>query len=252
MQYGVALISLLLVCMLSWFFSRTMTTSALSKVTLLGQTQAQNIDIELFNDYKFSIDQLMELAGLAVATAVSKSYPELGPVLIVCGPGNNGGDGLVAARHLAMFGYTTSVVYPKAPSRHPFPPMLHQVREMGISVSETLPSDLSHYTCIVDAVFGFSFSGEIRAPFGVVIDALKETQTPIASIDVPSGWDVEKETPEGLKPDVLISLTAPKLCARYFTGRHHWLGGRFVPPAMMVKYNFSLPKYEGTEQVVLL
>ena len=66
------------------------------------------------------------------------------------------------------------------------------------------------------------------------------------------GWDVEKETPEGLKPDVLISLTAPKLCARYFTGRHHWLGGRFVPPAMMVKYNFSLPKYEGTEQVVLL
>ena len=58
---------------------------------------------------------------------------------------------------------------------------------MGISVSETLPSDLSHYTCIVDAVFGFSFSGEIRAPFGVVIDALKETQTPIASIDVPSG-----------------------------------------------------------------
>ena len=63
MQYGVALISLLLACMLSWFFSRTMTTSALSKVTLLGQTQAQNIDIELFNDYKFSIDQLMELAG---------------------------------------------------------------------------------------------------------------------------------------------------------------------------------------------
>ena len=58
---------------------------------------------------------------------------------------------------------------------------------MGISVSDTLPSDLSHYTCIVDAVFGFSFSGEVRAPFDVIIDALKLTETPIASVDVPSG-----------------------------------------------------------------
>ena len=51
-----------------------------------------------------------------------------------------------------------------------------------------------------------------------------------------SGWDVEKGPPDGsetpkLMPDALISLTAPKKCAKYFQGRYHFLGGRFVPPA---------------------
>ena len=67
------------------------------------------------------------IAGLAVAKAVEKSYPNRGEVLVVCGPGNNGGDGLVAARHLALFNYKPTVVYPKQPNKHPFPSLLHQV-----------------------------------------------------------------------------------------------------------------------------
>lgn len=56
----------------------------------------------------FSVDQLMELAGLSVASAILAEYPpdRCANVLIVAGPGNNGGDGLVAARHLYHFGYT--------------------------------------------------------------------------------------------------------------------------------------------------
>lgn len=73
----------------------------------LGQEEAQNIDLELFNDYAFSVDQLMELAGYSVAVALAKSYPleslSKPDVLIISGPGNNGGDGLVAARHLKLF-----------------------------------------------------------------------------------------------------------------------------------------------------
>lgn len=55
----------------------------------------------------FSVDQLMELAGLSVATATCKAFPpsEYSRVLVVAGPGNNGGDALVAARHLKHFGY---------------------------------------------------------------------------------------------------------------------------------------------------
>jgi len=236
-------------------FSQLMSRS-MSNVTYLGQEQAQNIDIELFDDYKFSIDQLMELAGLAVAKAVEKSYPSRGEVLVVCGPGNNGGDGLVAARHLALFNYKPTVVYPKQPSKHPFPSLLHQVKAMGVIVSSTLPSDLSPYTCIVDAVFGFSFKGanNIRAPFDTIIPALVNTSVPIASVDVPSGWEVEQGSSDSslIQPDILISLTAPKLCARHFRGRHHWLGGRFVPPSLALKYSLSLPEYPGSDQIVLI
>lgn len=72
----------------------------------LSQEEAQNIDLELFNEYSFSVDQLMELAGLSVAVALTKAYPrgqDHPNVLICSGPGNNGGDGLVAARHLKLF-----------------------------------------------------------------------------------------------------------------------------------------------------
>jgi NAD(P)H-hydrate epimerase len=49
-------------------------------------------------------------------------------------------------------------------------------------------------------------------------------------VDIPSGWDVENGPQEGCieDPEVLISLTAPKLCAKHFKGRH-FIGGRFVP-----------------------
>jgi NAD(P)H-hydrate epimerase len=51
---------------------------------------------------------------------------------------------------------------------------------------------------------------------------------------------------------LLISLTAPKKCAEKFRGRFHFLGGRFVPPALEKKYGLELPKYPGTEVCVKL
>jgi NAD(P)H-hydrate epimerase len=65
---------------------------------------------------------------------------------------------------------------------------------------------------------------------------------PIVSIDIPSGWDVELgdlyET--RLMPETLVSLTAPKLCAQYFEGKHHYVGGRFVPDSVKDQYNLAL------------
>ncbi len=73
----------------------------------LGQRDAQLLDEQLMQSPGFSVDQLMELAGLSVAEAVWRARPpsKWKRVLVVCGPGNNGGDGLVAARHLFHFGY---------------------------------------------------------------------------------------------------------------------------------------------------
>ena len=50
----------------------------------------------------------------------------------------------------------------------------------------------------------------------------------------------------GLRPAMLVSLTAPKECARAFAGPHHFLGGRFVPPEIATKYSLQLPPYPGT------
>nr|AAW25220.1 SJCHGC06840 protein [Schistosoma japonicum] len=55
-----------------------------------------------------------------------------------------------------------------------------------------------------------------------------------------------------LQPDCLISLLHRKLCARFFKGQYHFLGGRFVPDALMRKYNLKLPIYPNHEQCVLL
>jgi len=66
------------------------------------------------------------------------------------------------------------------------------------------------------------------------------------------GWEIETGDPNGIQPEVLISLTAPKQCARMFRGKHHFLGGRFVPPELAEKYQLNLPEYPGTEPVVEL
>ena len=66
----------------------------MSGVKFLNQEEATNIDLELFNEYQFSVDQLMELAGLSCAHAISKEFPvernENNEILILAGPGNNG------------------------------------------------------------------------------------------------------------------------------------------------------------------
>ncbi|XP_062487836.1 NAD(P)H-hydrate epimerase [Pezoporus occidentalis] len=228
----------------------------------LGQDEAQAIDQELFTEYKFSVDQLMELAGLSCATAIAKVYPPSSfttsrpAVLVVCGPGNNGGDGLVCARHLKLFGYEPTIYYPKRSSKPLFEGLTTQCQKMDIPFLPEFPAEPALidelYGLVVDAIFGFSFKGAVREPFGSILGTLRHITVPIASIDIPSGWDVEKGKADGLRPDMLISLTAPKKAALHFEGRFHFLGGRFVPPALQEKYALNLPPYPGTECVLQL
>lgn len=119
--------------------------------------------------------------------------------------------------------------------------------------TDALQDALKTSDVILDAIFGFSFKPPIRAPFDKVLPMLTESKLPIVSVDVPSGWDVEKgnELGVGLNPDVLVSLTAPKEGVKDFTGRH-FLGGRFVPKSLEEKYGLNLPAYPGFDQIVEL
>ncbi len=100
-----------------------------------------------------------------------------------------------------------------------------------------LRSALASSDVILDAIFGFSFKGPVRAPFDSALSLITESHLPIVSVDIPSGWDVElgNEAGVGLNPDVLISLTAPKEGVRAFSGTH-FLGGRFVPKYVFLSW----------------
>ncbi|XP_013184471.1 NAD(P)H-hydrate epimerase isoform X2 [Amyelois transitella] len=231
------------------------------RIRYLTQTEAAALDEELFNEYKFSVDQLMELAGLSVAAAVAQSYPpHTHPsALIVCGPGNNGGDGLVAARHMMLFGYNVAVYYPKRTPKPLYENLLEQCVKFGVEVVTKLPpsKDLkNHYKVMVDALFGFSFKPPVRDELKPALDALIDGELPVCSVDIPSGWHVESGpvSARSLKPALLISLSAPKLCARpnILNDTKHFLGGRFLPPEIIKKYNLTLPNYPNQEQVVQL
>ncbi|KAL8284037.1 hypothetical protein RQP46_005150 [Phenoliferia psychrophenolica] len=260
-------------------------TSAPKGVKYLSATEAQAIDSDLMGtDGAFSLDQLMELAGLSIAQAVAAVYP-LGPalpldengikqkrtnerVLVCCGPGNQGGDGLVAARHLFQFGYAPSVFYPKESKGEIFSRLKKQCENLSLPLiappalsSSSFPMApdaqsvafrraVQNADIILDCVFGFSFKGPVRDPFKVVLQEFVKTDKKVVSVDIPSGWDVEKGDVDGMGfvPDALISLTAPKLGVRKYAdeGRVHWLGGR----EMADKYQLNLPAYPGSSQVV--
>ena len=120
-----------------------------------------------------------------------------------------------------------------------------------------MPKNISEYSTIVDAIFGFSFSGTPREPFASILTQMMEAQSnfkiPIVSVDVPSGWNVDEGDVFGLgfEPQVLVSLTAPKLCSKHFRGRH-FCGGRFLPPPLAAKYSITMPPYPHTAQYMEL
>jgi NAD(P)H-hydrate epimerase len=103
----------------------------------------------------------MELAGLACAQAFHKTFPPTShrKVMICCGPGNQGGDGLVAARHLHHFKYKPTIYLPKPGSKDIYKRLLRQCENLKIPViSETgkFEEGLKESDAILDAVFGRS------------------------------------------------------------------------------------------------
>ncbi|RYP40602.1 hypothetical protein DL767_001602 [Monosporascus sp. MG133] len=222
----------------------------------LSAAAATALDKELMSTGAFSIDQLMELAGLSVSQVVYTVHPlnKGNRILVACGPGNNGGDGLVAARHLRHYGYQPTIFYPKRSKQDLYQRLSKQLEDLDVPFVEDFSKAAKSTDHIIDAIFGFSFSGEVREPFPAVIEALQDAKVPVTSVDAPSSWNIETGPPESgvgskFNPDFLVSLTAPKPLVKYFKGRH-FIGGRFVSPAIAKKYDFEVPEYQGLDQFV--
>lgn len=142
----------------------------------------------------------------------------------------SGGDGLVAARHLHFYGYTPQIYYPKHSKNDLYQRLVKQLKDLDVSFVSDFHAAASSADLIVDAIFGFSFTGEVREPFPKVIEALEQSKTPVLAVDAPSSWNIETGPPKegpgsAFMPDSLISLTAAKPLVKYFKGRH-FIGGR--------------------------
>jgi len=110
-------------------------------IKYLSRSLAQQLDVDLMSPiHGFSIDQLMELAGLSVAECVTTLYafPRYPNVCIVVGPGNNGGDGLVTARHLAHAGYNVRVWMPKPPKQNLYQGKKEAVTGEGVEINTAM------------------------------------------------------------------------------------------------------------------
>lgn len=117
---------------------------------------AADLDAELMSSGAYSLDQLMELAGQSVSQALWKLQPleEEKRILIACGPGNNGGDGLVAARHLYHYGYTPTIYYPKQGKNDLYKRLIKQLQDLDIAFTQDFDVSLKESDYVIDAIFG--------------------------------------------------------------------------------------------------
>ncbi|NXG73036.1 YJEN3 protein, partial [Baryphthengus martii] len=186
------------------------------------------------------------------------SLPRKQPtVLVVCGPAQNGAIGLVCARHLRIFDYEPTIFYPKRSPDPLYRDFTTQCEKMDIPFLSYLPTEV-----MIPVAEG-------RAPHPPHLHHPRASSTsseppaalcPLASLPdlvllsffCHPGWDVEAGSSGGISPDVLVSLSAPKQCARRFLGRQHFVAGRFLPYDVQKKFELNPPEYPGTECVVAL
>ena len=176
---------------------------------------------------------LMENAGRAVADEVGKLRARR--VVLYCGGGNNGGDGFVAARHLANRGVRCVVVYFKASSAMKADARLNFtiLKEMKVplflwksSTRALLQKRLRTADVLVDALFGTGLSRDVGEPYASAIEVMNRAQKPVVSVDIPSGMNTDTGMPMGRCVRATRTVTLALLkrafrrrASRVYTGR---------------------------------
>ena len=153
-----------------------------------------------------SILDLMENAGKAVADAALADLAAAGKkVLIVCGTGNNGGDGFVAARHLAGSARVT-VLLARPPDQIATEEARTNFKKLkGIAVLEGLDRSepaMAQSDLLIDALLGIGIEGALREPYATLIQEMNGAGKPILSVDVPSGLGTDLRA----RPAVTVTM----------------------------------------------
>jgi ADP-dependent NAD(P)H-hydrate dehydratase / NAD(P)H-hydrate epimerase len=167
--------------------------------------------------------ELMERAGSEVARVVTELDFD-GPVSIVCGRGNNGGDGLVVARLLREHGHAAEVLllFPEEDLSPDARANLART-EARLVAAEALPAALGGSAVVVDAILGTGFSGSPRPPLDAAIEAINGAGATVVAVDVPSGVDASTGEVEGacVRADLTVTFQAHKLGLWVAPGKAH-------------------------------
>jgi hydroxyethylthiazole kinase-like uncharacterized protein yjeF len=186
---------------------------------VLSPAEAQALDRAAQADGVAAVD-LMERAGWAVARAcldlTGGSYGRR--AVVVCGKGNNGGDGFVAARHLARWGLRVVVLFADDPAgfREPAATNHALLAEAGVRVRRLDPGvldrELERADVAVDAIFGTGFRGVPEGGWMAAIDGLNGAHAPVVAVDIPSGVDGTTGAVDGaaVRADLTVTFGAAK------------------------------------------
>ena len=167
--------------------------------------------------------ELMRNAGQAVARFVEREFPEYRRIAVLCGRGNNGGDGFMAARYLADAEKDVSVLILGDPSElkgdakeayneMPIGPLI--ARDEAALENPEIQTLLTETDLLLDAVVGTGFKPPLRGMAAALRDRVNALSAPMIAVDLPSGWDADSReyTVEGAyRSDAVLTFTAPKL-----------------------------------------
>ena len=148
---------------------------------------------------------LMENAGMAVAKHVLEAHPAAARVAVLCGRGNNGGDGFVAARHLAASREVAVFTLQEPTDAMSDLAMVNFGHVRGISRGIEF-FDAKEHDVIVDAMLGVGLVGRPREPYARTIRSLNKSRKPVVSVDVPSGWPSDLR----VRANATVTFHAPK------------------------------------------
>ncbi|HXN90732.1 MAG TPA: NAD(P)H-hydrate epimerase [Candidatus Sulfotelmatobacter sp.] len=176
-----------------------------SDLPSLTSKQVKDVDALIEERFGIPVDWLMEAAGWQIARFVGQR------AAVVCGVGNNAGDGLAAARHLHRWGRLATVCcVDTSRLRGPAARELEALGKVGVVVASDL--QLGDAEVVVDAIFGTGLARAPEGKFAEWIEAINASGKPVVSVDVPSGLDADTGVAYApcIRANVTITLGLPK------------------------------------------
>lgn len=176
---------------------------------LYRAAQCRELDRLAIEEFGVSGNILMERAGEAAFNALRATWPAAKRIAVLCGIGNNGGDGYVIARLAHEQGLDVTVLQVGDSTRLQGDALAALQRLEGVDVSP-IPyeeQELEQFDVLVDALLGTGLSGEVRNPFLLAINALNQSPKPVLAVDIPSGLNADSGMPCGLAVQADCTIT---------------------------------------------